>query len=297
MKTLDHKAELERADPADEGCGTGLESYQNSGNDRCSAGSVQLARVRYAEVASVSASEIYVKKTDVHASNATETIAAGRQSRAGKMSDGGIEMDSDVAGDDREQRHKKRMKKQKALVDARIAAAQRQRGIVVLHTGNGKGKSTAAFGIVARALGHDMRVAVIQFIKGSIESGEERFYARFPDEIRFHVMGEGYTWDTQDRTRDVQTAERGWQQALPYLRDPEFSIVVLDELNIALKMGYLSVDRVLDDLRARPSHQHVVITGRGALPALIEFADTVTDHRLVKHAFDAGIEAQPGIEL
>lgn len=205
--------------------------------------------------------------------------------------------DSTADDEGRNARHRARMQRQKALVDERIAAAKARRGIVVVHTGNGKGKSTAAFGIVARALGHGMRVAVVQFIKGSIESGEERFYARFPDEMAFHVMGEGYTWDTQDRSRDIATAERGWAVALRYLRDPAVAIVVLDELNIALKMGYLDVERVLADLRARPPAQHVVITGRGALPALIEYADTVTDHHLVKHAFDAGIEAQPGIEL
>jgi cob(I)alamin adenosyltransferase len=164
-------------------------------------------------------------------------------------------------------------------------------------TGNGKGKSSSAFGMVARALGHGMRVGVVQFIKGAIPTGEERFFRRFPDEVQFHVAGEGYTWNTQDRERDIAKAESGWAKALELLRNPEIGLVVLDELNIALKSHYLDVRRVVADLEARPPMQHVVITGRGAPPELLDAAHTVSDITPLKHAFDQGIRAQNGIEL
>ena len=188
------------------------------------------------------------------------------------------------------------MERQKAIVDARVAQAQIDRGVLVVNTGNGKGKSSAAFGMVARALGHGMRVAVVQFIKGSFATGEEAFFRRQPG-LAYHVMGEGFTWETQDADRDRQAALAAWDLAAGLLKDPEVQLVILDELNIALKLGLVPLDQVLRGLRGRPIHQHVVITGRGAPKELIEIADTVTEMRPVKHAFDAGIQAQKGIEL
>ena len=202
----------------------------------------------------------------------------------------------DTPDTSRDERHRLRMQRKKAVVDAHIASATEERGVLIVNTGNGKGKSTAAFGMVARALGHGMRVGVVQFIKGSFSTGEEAFFRRFP-EISYHVMGEGFTWETQDRGRDIQTAQAAWAVAATLLRDADTALVVLDELNIALKCGYLSLDEVLDTVGARPVHQHVVITGRAAPPALMEAADTVTEMRLIKHAFQAGIRAQNGVEL
>ncbi len=195
-----------------------------------------------------------------------------------------------------DERYRARAQRHKEIVDAKIASATVERGVVVVNTGNGKGKSTAGFGMVARALGHGMRVGVVQFIKGSSTTGEETFFRRFP-EVEYHVMGEGFTWETQDRQRDTAAAQAAWEVAGGMLRNPDITLVLLDELNIALKLGYVAVDEVLAALRARPAAQHVVITGRGAPDALIEYADTVTDMHLVKHAFQAGIRAQQGVEL
>jgi cob(I)alamin adenosyltransferase len=193
-------------------------------------------------------------------------------------------------------RHRARMQRRKAAVDARIAAATEQRGVLLVLTGNGKGKSSSAFGMVARALGHGMRVGVVQFIKGKYATGEKAFFRRFPG-VSYHVMGEGFTWETQDRDRDVRAAAAAWEVAAGMLREGTFALVVLDELNIALRYRYLELDAILQALRSRPPAQHVVVTGRGAPPELIEIADTVTDMRVVKHAFDAGVHAQRGIEL
>lgn len=198
---------------------------------------------------------------------------------------------------DRDARHKARMVRKKEVIDARIAAAQDERGVIVITTGNGKGKSSSGFGMVVRALGHGMRTGVVQFIKGALPTGEEMFLRRFPEECAFHVMGEGYTWETQDRSRDVAKAEAAWEVARGMLRDPAIGLVLLDELNIALKLHYLDVEQVIADLRARPPMQHVVITGRGAPPALVEAADTVTDMTPVKHAYQQGIKAQRGVEM
>lgn len=195
------------------------------------------------------------------------------------------------------ERHRTRMARKKEVVDAKIREAQRDQGVVVVVMGNGKGKSSSGFGMVARALGHGMKVGVVQFVKGAIPTGEERFFRRFPGEVWFHVAGEGYTWETQDRERDIAKAEAGWTRALELLRDPGIGLVVLDELNIALKHRYLDVRRVIADLAARPPMQHVVITGRGAPPELVEVADTVSDVTPVKHAFAQGIRAQKGVEL
>ena len=196
---------------------------------------------------------------------------------------------------DRDSRHNERMARKKAVVDEKIATAQAERGVLLVNTGNGKGKSSAGFGLVARALGHGMKVGVVQFIKGRSDTGEEAFFRSQPG-VSWHVMGEGFTWETQDRARDVATAEAAWDVARGLLQDPSIGLVVLDELNIALKYRYLEVDTVVADLLARPAMQHVVVTGRGAPPELVEAADTVTDMTPVKHAFAAGIKAMPGME-
>ncbi|CAH1746866.1 MULTISPECIES: cob(I)yrinic acid a,c-diamide adenosyltransferase [Thauera] len=196
---------------------------------------------------------------------------------------------------DRDSRHNERMARKKAVVDEKIATAQAERGVLLVNTGNGKGKSSAGFGLVARALGHGMKVGVVQFIKGRSDTGEEAFFRNQPG-VSWHVMGEGFTWETQDRARDVATAEAAWDVARGLLQDPSIGLVVLDELNIALKYRYLEVDTVVADLLARPTLQHVVVTGRGAPPELVEAADTVTDMTPVKHAFAAGIKAMPGME-
>ena len=196
---------------------------------------------------------------------------------------------------DRDFRHNARMARKKDVVDDKIAAAQAERGVLLVNTGNGKGKSSAGFGLVARALGHGMKVGVVQFIKGRSDTGEEAFFRTQPG-VTWHVMGEGFTWETQDRARDVAAAEAAWAVAREMLQNPDLGLVVLDELNIALKYQYLDVAQVLADLRARPPMQHVVVTGRGAPPALVEAADTVTDMTPVKHAFAAGVKAMPGME-
>ncbi|MDE3739804.1 cob(I)yrinic acid a,c-diamide adenosyltransferase [Metapseudomonas resinovorans] len=198
---------------------------------------------------------------------------------------------------DRDVRHKARMQRKKAVVDEKIAQAQDEYGLLLVHTGNGKGKSSSAFGMVARALGHGLKVGVVQFIKGGMSTGEESFFRRFPEEVSYHVMGEGYTWDTQDRQRDIEKARAAWAVARSLLDDPQIGLVVLDELNIALKHGYLELDEVLRDIESRPEHQHVVATGRGAPQGLIDAADTVTEMSLVKHAFKAGVKAQKGVEF
>lgn len=205
---------------------------------------------------------------------------------------------SDAAQRDSDAHYRERAQRKKALVDRRIARASIDRGVVVVNTGNGKGKSSSGFGMLARSLGHGFRCGVVQFIKGSFSTGEEAFFRRFPDEeLAYHVMGDGFTWETQDRDSDIASAQAAWQVAAQMLSDDSFDFVLLDELNIALVKGYVDVAQVTDALAARPAKQHVVITGRGAPDALIEAADTVTEMRLVKHAFKAGIKAQKGIEL
>lgn len=198
--------------------------------------------------------------------------------------------------DELNQRHQTRMQRKKAIIDQHIAAADGKKGLLIVNTGNGKGKSSSAFGMVMRALGHEMQVGVVQFIKGAMSTGEERFLRRFPDEVHFHAMGEGYTWETQDRERDIAKATAAWELVRDFLADPAIGLVVLDELNIALKYGYLDLDTVLADLAKRPPMQHVIITGRGAPQALIDAADTVTEMQAIKHAYQAGIGAQAAIE-
>lgn len=195
-----------------------------------------------------------------------------------------------------DQRHRQRMARKKALIDARIEQAQEERGLLLVLTGNGKGKSSSAFGMVARALGHGMQVGVCQFLKSRRDTGEEGFFQR-DAHVDWQVLGDGFTWDTQDRSQDIKTAERGWAVAQAMLRDPQRQLVVLDELTYLLSYGYLDADAVLDCIAERPFQQHVVVTGRGAIEPLVALADTVTEMADVKHAFRAGVAAQPGIDL
>ena len=196
---------------------------------------------------------------------------------------------------DKETRHKARMQRKKDVVDTSIAQAEEERGLLLINTGNGKGKSSAAFGVLARALGHGMQCAVVQFIKNRSDTGEEAFFSR-QEGVHWHVMGDGFTWETQDNTKDMQTARAAWEQVCTYLRDESIGLVILDEFTYVLKYGWLSLDEVLPILDARPAMQHVIITGRAAPEGLIEVADTVTDMTLLKHAFQAGVKAMPGIE-
>ena len=202
-----------------------------------------------------------------------------------------------IESPERDERHLARMLRKKAVMDERIASSPNECGLLLVLTGNGKGKSSSAFGMLARAMGHGMQCGVVQFIKGRNSTGEEIFFRRFPEQVRYHVMGEGFTWETQDRQRDIAAAEAAWEVSREMLRDPAIGLVVLDELNIALKHGYLDLEQVLSDLQARPPMQHVLVTGRGAKPELIDLADTVTEMGVIKHAFQAGIKAQKGIEL
>jgi cob(I)alamin adenosyltransferase len=195
-----------------------------------------------------------------------------------------------------EERHRARMRRKKSVVDAAIERATEERGLLLLLTGNGKGKSSSAFGMVARALGYGMRVGVAQFIKGRRDTGEEAFFRRQPG-VRWEVLGEGFTWETQDRERDSAIARQGWAVAKKMVGDPEIGLVVLDELTYPLRYGYLDLKQVLADIAQRPASQHVVVTGRGAPAELVAQADTVTEMGDVKHAFRAGIKAQPGIDL
>lgn len=198
---------------------------------------------------------------------------------------------------DKNQRHEERMAKKKEIIDKKVKKADKEQGVIVITTGNGKGKSSSGFGMVARALGHGMKVGIVQFIKGAMSTGEESFFRRFPDEVEYHVMGDGFTWNTQDREQDVKTATLAWQEVKRMLNDESYDLILLDELNIVLKYQYLPIDEVIKDLQSRPVMQHVVITGRAAKNELIDIADTVTEMKDVKHAFRSGIKAQKGVEL
>lgn len=197
---------------------------------------------------------------------------------------------------DKQVRYLKRMQRKKEIIDEKISQATEERGVLLIHTGNGKGKSSSAFGMVARALGHDMKVGIIQFIKGSFSTGEEAFFKRF-DEVDYHVMGDGFTWETQDFEKDKISAEAAWDIAAKMLNDDSYQLIVLDEANIAIKDGLIPIERVINDLQSRPEMQHVVLTGRGAKDELIEIADTVTEMRDIKHAFRSGVKAMLGVEL
>jgi cob(I)alamin adenosyltransferase len=193
--------------------------------------------------------------------------------------------------------HKGRMERLKASVDRRIAEAQQEKGLVIVYTGAGKGKTTAALGMALRCIGHGWKVAVVQFIKGAIDTAEERALRSFGDRVVFLRMGEGYTWETQDQARDTTCAQAAWQSACRFMQDPSYAKVILDEFNIALQHGYVRLEEVLPVLANRPSMQHVVITGRGGPAELLEEADLVTEMKHVKHPFRKGIKAQPGVEF
>ena len=198
--------------------------------------------------------------------------------------------------DQAEERHRAKMANRKAVQDAEVAEKTLEKGLLMVHTGSGKGKSTAAFGLALRMLGNNRRVGIVQFIKGGWSTGEQPALAVFGDRVVWHTMGEGFTWETQDLKRDIAAAERAWGKALELMADETIGLVVLDELNIALRYDYLDLDKVVRQLQARRPDLHVVVTGRNAKPALIEAADLVTEMTLVKHHFKAGVKAQSGIE-
>ncbi|MBD3674387.1 MAG: cob(I)yrinic acid a,c-diamide adenosyltransferase [Planctomycetaceae bacterium] len=193
--------------------------------------------------------------------------------------------------------HRRKMVRQNEVFEQTMAEKTVEKGLVIVHTGAGKGKSTAAFGMALRALGHDMKVGIVQFIKGAMSTGEATIIPKLNLPIEIHSMGEGFTWKTQDRERDIATAEKGWAKAVELLRDPSFDMVILDELNIALKYQYLAVEKILDELKQKRHDLHVVITGRNAPQDLIDFADLVSEMTLIKHPFKAGIKPQPGVEF
>ena len=195
------------------------------------------------------------------------------------------------------ERHRNKMAKRKAVQDAEIAGKTVEKGLLIVHTGTGKGKSTAAFGLGLRVLGRGGRVGVVQFIKGAWHTAERDALAKFGDQIVWHSMGEGFTWETQDRGRDIAAAERAFAKARELMADPSFGLIVLDELNIALRYDYLDLAAVVAELVARRGDLHIVVTGRNAKPELLAAADLVTEMTLVKHHFAAGVKAQPGIEF
>lgn len=205
-----------------------------------------------------------------------------------------------VDSDDINAIHKKKMERLNEIKDRELANATEARGLIIVHTGAGKGKSTAAFGMALRALGQGMKVGIVQFIKGAIETGEAAFFRQLADSgaaIEMHTMGEGFTWKTQDRQRDIATAEKGWGKAVELLRDPTFDMVILDELNIATKYDYISPDTVVRELSNKREMLHVVITGRNAAPEVIEIADLVSEMKVVKHPYGKGVQPQRGVEF
>jgi cob(I)alamin adenosyltransferase len=196
------------------------------------------------------------------------------------------------------QRHRDKMAKRKQVQDAEVAGkAIESKGLLMVHTGPGKGKSSAAFGLVLRALGHDWKVGVVQFGKGAWQSGERKALERFPDLVSWHTLGEGFTWETQDRARDVAAAARAWDKAKELMADPAIKMIVLDELNIALRYEHLPLDEVVATLSARRPDLHIIVTGRNAKPELVAAADLVTEMQATKHHFAAGVKAQEGIEF
>jgi cob(I)alamin adenosyltransferase len=195
------------------------------------------------------------------------------------------------------ERHRAKMAKRKAVQDAEVAEKTVEKGLLIVHTGAGKGKSTAAFGLALRMLGRGHRVGVVQFIKGAWHTAERDALAKFGEQVSWHTMGEGFTWETQDLARDIAAAERAWAKSQELMADPSFGLVILDELNIALRYEYLDLAKVVAALRDRRGGLHVVVTGRNAKPDLIAAADLVTEMSLVKHHFAAGVKAQPGIEF
>lgn len=194
-------------------------------------------------------------------------------------------------------KHAEAMKVLKAEREELMRSKTEERGLLLVHTGDGKGKSTSAFGMIARALGWGYKVGVVQYIKGKWVTGERQFFRKFPDQVRYEIMGEGFTWDTQDRAKDIAAAKAAWAISLEMIADPELHLVVLDELNIALRYDYLDIDEVVAGLKARPTGKHVCVTGRNAKPLLLEAADLVTEMTMVKHPFEQGVKAQRGIDF
>lgn len=194
-------------------------------------------------------------------------------------------------------RHADKMRKKKAARDKIQATKTEEKGLVIVHTGKGKGKSTAGFGMVFRALGHGMKIGVVQFVKGSWDTGERWVLEKFPDQVTISALGEGFTWETQDRTRDIAMARGAWEQAKALIMDESYDMVLCDELNIVLRYDYLPVEEVIEVLKAKPQMKHVIITGRNAQDELIEAADLVTEMEMIKHPFRAGVKAQKGIEF
>lgn len=199
--------------------------------------------------------------------------------------------------DEINRRHAEKMAKRKAVRAKMLAGKTQERGLLIVHTGTGKGKSTAAFGMVLRCVGHGMRVGVVQFVKGAWETGERKVLAAYPELVTCRAMGEGFTWDTQDRARDIAAARAAWDMAKAMIADPSYKLVLLDELNIVLRYDYLPLDEIITTLRDKPRDLHVIVTGRNAKPELIAIADLVTEMTLVKHPFRAGVKAQKGIEF
>lgn len=196
------------------------------------------------------------------------------------------------------EQHKQKMQRRKEVQEQRLADRNVEKGLIIVNTGNGKGKTTAALGMVLRSLGHGYKVAIVQFIKGAWEPAEKAVFGLWPEQLEFHAMGEGFTWETQDRDRDIAKAQEAWEKALTFIRNSEFRLVLLDEVNVAMKLGYLSAEAVLAGLDEKPADSHVILTGRGAPQALIDRADLVTEMTLVKHPFrEQGVKAQPGIEF
>ena len=194
-------------------------------------------------------------------------------------------------------RHAEKMAKRREVRNRELATKTEDRGLVMVHTGTGKGKSTAAFGMVLRCVGHGMRVGVVQFVKGVWETGERTVLDAYPELVTCRAMGEGFTWDTQDRARDIAAARAAWEMGKAMIADPSYKLVLLDELNIVLRYDYLPLDEVIETLKAKPRDLHVIVTGRNAKPELIEIADLVTEMTMVKHPFRSGVKAQKGIEF
>ncbi len=199
--------------------------------------------------------------------------------------------------EDENARHHDKMQKKKAARDKIMAGKTIEKGLLIVHTGKGKGKSTAAFGMVFRCIGHGMKAGVVQFVKGAWATGERTVLERFPELVTIKAMGEGFTWETQDRERDIAHAKAGWEEAKRMIADPDYKLVLLDELNIVLRYDYLPAEEVIETLRNKPADKHVIVTGRNAKEELIEIADLVTEMEQVKHPFRSGVKAQMGIEF
>ena len=208
---------------------------------------------------------------------------------------------TDIAGSDSgslsAEQYQRKMQRRKEVQQERVAKASVEKGLIIVNTGNGKGKTTAALGMVLRSLGHGYKVAIVQFIKGAWEPAEKAVFSLWQEQLEFYAMGEGFTGETQDRQRDIEKAQAAWQTALTFITNPDYKLVLLDEVNVALKLGYLQIGDILTGLEQKPADTHIILTGRGAPPALIERADLVTEMTLIKHPFrEQGVKAQPGIE-